>query len=179
MLAGDRLTLVGARLAGDNPAMRFLAQKWLLLAVFCICSDSLATPLAAPGDMRLRHDLQLLNDTGVINIPLTAWPVSLGDVHNAVSAADISDVSDSTRQAFDRVRDHLAWELESGTVRYRVGASGSANPRVIRSFENTPRAEGEATAGLSWFGERFAVNLAATYAANPSDGEEFLSLIHI
>lgn len=156
-----------------NRAMRFLAHKWLLLALLCPSLNLLASPLAAPGDMRLRSDLQLLNDARVINIPLTAWPVSLGDVHNAVGSADISDESDSVRQALNRVRDHLSWELEAGTVRFRVGASASENPRVIRSFENTPRADGEVSAGLSWLGERFVVNLAATYAANPFDGEEY------
>ena len=153
--------------------MRIFAHKWLLLALLFPGLDLLAEPLAAPGDMRLRHDLQLLNDTGVINIPLTAWPISLGDVHNAIGAANISNVSDSSKEAYDRVRDHLAWELETGTVRFRIGAAASENPRIIRSFENTPRAEGEASAGLSWLGERFVVNLVATYAANPSDGEEY------
>jgi hypothetical protein len=132
-----------------------------------------AMPLAAPGDMRLRHDLQLLNDTGVINVPLTAWPVSLADVHNALSVADVSDLSGAGREAYDRVRGHLLWELDSGTIQYRVGLAASENPRIIRGFENTPREDGEISAGLSWMGERFAVNLAATYAANPFDDEEF------
>ena len=70
------------------------------------------------------------------------------------------------------MRRHLAWELEFGTVRYRVGLAAAENPRVIRSFEHTPREEGEVFAGLTWLGERFTVNLAATYAANPFDGDE-------
>jgi hypothetical protein len=52
------------------------------------------------------------------------------------------------------------------------GASASERPRIIRSFENTPRGEGEATAKLAWLGERFAVNLQATYVHNPFDGDE-------
>ena len=50
----------------------------------------MAEPLAAPGDTRLRHDLQLLNDSGAINIPLTAWPVALGDVHNALNSVNVA-----------------------------------------------------------------------------------------
>jgi hypothetical protein len=86
--------------------MRSFAHTCQLLAILCVCSNALATPLAAPGDMRLRHDLQLLNDAGVINIPMTAWPISLGDVHNAVGAANLSDVSDSTGQ-MRHGHDHL------------------------------------------------------------------------
>ncbi len=64
-----------------------------LLTFLAFPSASLAEPLAAPGDVRLRHDLKLLNDSGVINIPLTAWPVSLGDVHNAIGALDGSKLN--------------------------------------------------------------------------------------
>jgi hypothetical protein len=147
--------------------------KFLLALLVCIPIGALAEPLVAPGDTRLRHDLELLNDSGVINVPLTAWPVSLGDVHNAIGAADVDDVSEASRAAYDRVREHLALEFETGTVRYRFGLAASENPRVIRGFENTPREEGETSVGLSWIGNRFAVNLAATYASNPFDDEEF------
>ncbi len=145
---------------------------WLVIVAVAPLA-SLAEPLAAPGDMRLRHDLQLLNDSGVINVPLTAWPIALGDIHNALRDANISDASESTKAAFNRVRNHLAWELETGNIRFRVGLAAAENPRVIRGFEYTPREEGEAYAGLSWLGERFVVNLAATYVADPFDGDEY------
>ena len=146
-----------------------LAASILLL----VGSAAIAEPLAAPGDMRLRHDLQLLNDRGVINVPMTAWPISLGDIHNALSIADAHGLSGPEREALDRTREHLSWELETGTIRPRIQLAAAHNPRIIRSFENTPREEGQATAGLSWMGERFAVNLSAAYASNPFDGEEF------
>jgi hypothetical protein len=55
---------------------------------------------------------------------------------------------------------------------FEFAASVSENPRIVRSFENTPREEAEVTAGLSWVGERFAFNLRATYVDNPLDGDE-------
>ena len=147
--------------------------KFVLALLVCVPLMAEAMPLAAPGDMRLRHDLQLLNDSGVINLPLSAWPVSLGDVHNALNVVDVSDLGGVNREAYIRTREHLAWELETGAVRFRFGLAASENPRVIRGFENTPREDGEVSAGLSWLGERFAVNLTATYAAHPFDDEEF------
>ena len=149
-----------------------MAKFVLVLLAFAPLTAA-AMPLAAAGDMRLRHDLQLLNDSGVINVPLTAWPISLGDIQNAMQIDDATKLSGPEREAFERVRDHLLWESESGTIRYRAGLAASENPRVIRGFENTPREEGEVSARLSWLGERFVVNLAATYVANPFDGEEF------
>ena len=112
---------------------------WLgLVLSFCLLTpySAKADPLAAPGDLRLRHDLQLLNDAGIISVPLTAWPLPLGDVHVAVSNAITTDMSDAQRAAFARVHEHLDWELEDGTLRFRVGLSGAAKPRAIRSSNN-------------------------------------------
>ena len=142
-------------------------------ALFMCAHGASSEPLAAPGDLRLRHDLQLLNDTGVTNIPLTAWPISFGDVHNALVEVDASTLIESNRRAFLRLRDRLSWELDVGAVDFIVGLSGDSEPRVIRTFENTPREEGEVTAKLAWLGERFAVNLSARYVSNPFDGDEF------
>lgn len=149
--------------------MRFVAVVVLCLA----CGSTLAEPLAAPGDLRLRHDLQLLNDTGAINIPLTAWPVSLGEVSNALKGIDAQSLSLSNKQAFDRLRDRLGWELDTGEFDFVFGAAVTSEPRVIRSFENTVREDAEVFAKLSWVGERLAFNLQATYADNPFDGDEF------
>jgi len=144
----------------------------LLAALVATPSATLAEPLAAPGDMRLRHDLQLLNDSGVTNVPLTAWPIALGDIHGALQETDTSKFSTLTRAAYDRVREHLAWEMETGTVRISFGLDASEQPRIVRAFENTPREEGGVSAKLSWLGDRFVVNLAATQVSNPFDGDE-------
>jgi len=43
----------------------------------CLMASSvLAAPLAAPGDMGLRHDIQVLADYGAISGPVTTWPLS-------------------------------------------------------------------------------------------------------
>ena len=51
-------------------------------------------------------------------------------------------------------------------------ASAAAEPRVIRTFEDTPREEAEAGVAFSWTTNRFTVNLSATYANDPIDEEE-------
>jgi hypothetical protein len=132
-----------------------------------------AEPWAGPGDTRLRNDLQLLNDSGVINIPLTAWPVAWGDVYSSLNDYRSGAVSPDVRAAYDRVRRLARDEMRGGLANFELSASASENPRILRSFENTPRADAEATAGISWVGERFAFNLRATYANDPFDGDEY------
>ena len=146
--------------------------RLLLILALAFPLAAAAQPLAAPGDLGLRHDLQLLNDARVIDVPLTAWPIAYGDIHNALADADLSESSEQVKLSFARVRERLNWELEVDTFHYRVGLAAAENPRIIRGFEDTPREDGEVSAGLSWFGERLAMNLQVTYVDNPFDGEE-------
>lgn len=131
-----------------------------------------AEPLASPGDALLRHDLQLLNDSGVISVPLTAWPVAFGDVVAGLESSTSSGLSDAERAALGRVRDYVGFEMETGVWTPGVEISFSKEPRAIRRFDLTPREKAEASASLSWMGERFALKLAATYADDPFDGED-------
>ncbi|NNL55460.1 MAG: hypothetical protein HKP32_09925 [Woeseia sp.] len=132
-----------------------------------------AEPLAAPGDLRLRHDLQLLSDSGVIDVPLAAWPLALGDIHASLEEADTGAPGTETQAALGRVRAYLAWELETDVFTYRLGLAGAENPRFIRTFERTPREQGEVSAAFSWLGNRFVVNLAASFVSDPFDDDEF------
>jgi len=113
-----------------------------------------------------------LNDTGVINIPLTAWPVPWGDIYSSLAESRSAVLSAEVRAAFNRVRRLARDEMRTGSPVPEFAVAGADNPRIIRSFENTPREEGEVTAGVSWVGERFAFNLRATYTDNPLDGDE-------
>ena len=139
-----------------------------LLLPLCVYAE----PLLGPGDMLLWHDLQLLNDSGVINAPLTAWPLSVGDLDRNLKGIDQVALAPSLSDALSRVKDRLRLETETDELVIRLNAAASAEPRFIRTFENTPRDEGELGASLSWIGERFAIRLAATGVASPFDGDE-------
>ena len=151
-----------------------ITRSLLTLLLGCwLTAASAAGPWAGPGDSRLRNDLQLLNDSGVINIPLTAWPVAWGDVVSSLADSTSGGLSPDVRAAYDRVRRLARYEMGDGLAEFEFAVAGASNPRIVRSFESTPREEAEATAGVSWVGERFALNLRATYANNPLDGDEF------
>ena len=61
-----------------------LRNRFLLLFVLILLSNQSqhlqASPWAIPGDLVLRHDIQVLVDSGVINIPMTTWPLAWGDI---------------------------------------------------------------------------------------------------
>ena len=147
--------------------------KFLLALFLAAPLAALAQPLAAPGDLLLRNDLQLLNDIGATNFPLTAWPLSNGDIRAALDGVEADSLSIKARAAYRRTLDRVRYEMDTDIVSTRFELSGSVEPRFIRTFENTPRDEGELRANVSWLGERFTVNLSATAVANPFDGDEF------
>ena len=121
------------------------------LLVF-VCAGAVAEPFLAPGNLQLRSDLQLLNDGGITNIPLTAWPVSAGDVHDALAAVERRQFDGPIAWAVERVRRKLDSELSIGEWTHSFAASGSVESRFIRTFENTPRDEGEISASIGWVG---------------------------
>ena len=93
-----------------NSAWPKIALAALLLLPLALPHTADADPFAQPGDMLFRSDLQLLNDTRTLNIPMMAWPMSLGDVSAAINEANLSNTDAATTAALSRVRDRLRWE---------------------------------------------------------------------
>ena len=144
-----------------------------LCAVLLTAFGAQADPLARPGDLQLRHDIQLLADEGVINIPVTMWPIPWDDIDAALDAVSEAGFSSEAAQAISRLRLRARYELGDGGLRPRAWASVAAEPRVIRNFEDTPREEAQAGLEFGWAGRRFIGNVSATYAHDPVDGDEF------
>ena len=153
--------------------MRSAVIQFVLLMLTCIALSAHANPLARPGDMLLRHDIRLLVDEGVINLPMNTWPIPWGDVYDQLSRVPAIELSRDAADAIARLRDRARWELDTGEWYLTGWASAAAEPRIIRTFENTPREEAETGLAFSWTGNRFTVNLSAAYANDPVDQEEF------
>jgi hypothetical protein len=64
-------------------------MKYLALAALTLCgvaSPALAAePWVAAGDTRVRHDVQFLVDEGVIELPMSAWPIPAADLSAALA----------------------------------------------------------------------------------------------
>ena len=121
----------------------------LLLLGMMLAATTQAGPVIAPGDVGLRHEIQLLADYGVIRGPVTTWPLAWDAVE-----ADLRRSQDEEMilpVAVQRARDRLLAraERESQRGRHRVKGrlSVAEKPIVIRGFADTPREEGELSAG--------------------------------
>jgi len=138
-----------------------------------LASTALAGPFMQPGDLALRHDIQRLADYGVVSGTTTTWPLAWGPVLDDIRAFDSSiDLPIDVQDAIARVRARGDWESGVGNVRFKVRASAAVDAPAIRSFQDTPREDGEISAGVSWTGERFSVDISATAVSNPSDEKD-------
>lgn len=136
-------------------------------------SMAVGEPWISPGDPRLRHDLQMLSDAGLLTGPSLSWPIGWSSVARELVQIDSSDLDPGQQAALARLRARAQRETRAGEIRVKTGLAGSADPSPLRTFEDTPREEGEATLAAEGLGERFAWKLAATVVADPDDDQYF------
>jgi hypothetical protein len=130
-----------------------------------------AEPWVAPGDLRLRHDLQVLYDRGLLTGPSLSWTLSWPDIGRDLTRIDVAPLSPALAATVSRVRRQLEREQRADEVALSVGLAGSVDPTELRTFAYTPREEGEATVAAVWLGQRFAWKLAATAVTDAPDGQ--------
>lgn len=150
------------------------AAALLSAALLALAGPVLAGPSIAPGNLTLRHDIQRLADYGVLSGPVTTWPLAWGPILSDIGKyePDAETPSDVTA-ALIRVRDKGQWESRIDELGYKARVAVAEKPARIRSFQDTPREEGEIFGGLSWTGERFSMELSASAVSSPSDGKDF------
>ncbi len=145
----------------------------MLLFAF-VASSTLASPALQPGDIGLRHDIQVLADYGVIRGPVTTWPLSWDAI-----AADLRIASDAelavpvpVQQTLQRLLARAERETQRGQHHLHGRLAAAEKPTRLRSFQDTPREEAEISAGISWFGEHLSIDLRATGVDEPDDDED-------
>src|SRR5262245_22516456 len=130
---------------------------WTALTILAAPAPALADPWIVPGDAELRHDLELLADAGIVRAPITTWPVSWAEV-----ARDVGGLRPSAERpswldaALTRVQARAREAAHDGELVGNARVAGSENPMALRRFGDTPREEGELSAGVQYTGDRFA-----------------------
>lgn len=159
---------------GGSHANRGCMLRTVLAGVLLLAGSAgpaIAGPWLDPGDTGLRHDLQLLADGGVIGTPLTAWPLSWGDISAQLN--DPGGLSDAEAAALVRVQARARLERQTGRWSPITEVAAGADARLIRDFEDLPREQGEVAVGLQWTGERLAARLVGQFVTDPADDREW------
>lgn len=135
---------------------------------------SMAGPAAAAGwvdagDGRLRDDLQLLVDGGVLQLPAMTWPLPVDDLRRAVDGAPPQEtLALAHSAALERLREVLR---ASGRDEFQEVLLRAGRPGRLRTFETPGREEGE----LQWRGAAtagvWAVDARVSGVTSPMDGQ--------
>jgi len=150
----------------------------LLAALLFACA---ARPAAADagwfesGDTVLRNDLLLLNDAGIIRLPVNQWPIPRAAVRYAIDTArDYRASNRAVMNALDRVRARLGAGDSERARAFTFDTSINAGaPGLLRDFDTLGREDGELSGrGTYSSGERAEIALNVTAVADPSDGDE-------
>ncbi len=146
---------------------RRLAQAIFAVFILALATADASAELLLPGDIALRNDIQLLADAGVIDAPITGWPIFLAGI--AVDSGTIAALDPATAAAFRRVfpsrEPHILPSLD-----FSLG--GISQPDRLRGFASLPRASDEVSARLAWERGRIALDVRATRVSDPVDGKE-------
>jgi hypothetical protein len=123
-------------------------------------SPACAEPWLAPGDLRLRHDIQLLADANVIDAPVTTWPLSWADLARGLERVTaVTGMSAGERAALARLKARLDWEQRDSELHFDTRLAYGDHPRRLKTFDATAREKREVDASVSWIGNRFALKL--------------------
>jgi hypothetical protein len=125
------------------------------------------------GDSLLRLDLQLLNDAGIIRLPMNEWPLPRAAVDYALQNGKPQfALNAAVVAALDRVRARL----DAAYARRRAASFDAAlvagDSGLLRDFDSLGRDNGELrTHALFSAGERMEVSLTLSAAADPDDDQ--------
>jgi hypothetical protein len=109
------------------------ALRWpLWITLFCCAVGSAhvsASPWIEASDQRTRQNLEFLNDSGVMPIGVTTWPLMWRDVSRALERVDRSNLNAAQSRALNELSFELRYQ-SSETVKRSVKLSAS-NSREI------------------------------------------------
>jgi hypothetical protein len=155
-----------------------------LAGLLVVATAHAGEPWLAPGNLQARHDIQLLVDEGVINLPVSGWPIAVSDLAAALArvpnsrpspqpssaTAGEGGLTPAQSAAIARLR-KIASE---GHPTLGVEARAAARPMVLRTFDDEAREEGELTGyAAGFFGERWGGRAELTVVADADDGDTF------
>jgi len=108
-----------------------------------------AKPWLDAGDMRLRHNLQILSDAGYLKAPLTTWPLLAEDIDAQLRQPIKREIlKPAVKIAFSQVNSLIR---QSATYSHlKIGGTARTKNLLIRDFSNEGREQFSAFIDGSW-----------------------------
>lgn len=147
---------------------------WLAVTALLASQAVVAQGFFLPAsDTRLRDDLSLLVDEGVLNLPVNEWPLAREDVAQAVAHVEATDLRDAAlRAALSRVVRATATPEDAAEWRIREVALTAGQPALLRDDATVGRENFELRSMGGMSTDRYGITLAATGVVDASDGQD-------
>jgi hypothetical protein len=151
-------------------------SRSLCVASFALAVSGIASAQSfflPASDSRLRDDLSLLVDEGVINLPVNEWPLAREDVAQAVAKINSADLFDpALRAALIRVVNRTKVAEDAGDWKLREVRLTAGQPGLLRDDATLGRENGELTSTGGASTDRYGITIAATGVIDASDGQD-------
>ena len=159
-------------------SMTFKPKQYCALGVLSTLVLSLtaeANPWLDTGDMKLRHELQMLSDAGVLDAPITTWPLASKDIHQSLerSSAKKSTLQPEIMDVLSNINQRLAAEDYGSS--FKLEGQARSKELLIRDFSGEGREKASVSYDGSWGNSFGDVRLRATVAekSNHSSDQKF------
>lgn len=143
----------------------------IALATLLAAAPLAASPLVAPGDERLRSDVQLLRTYGYITGPIDAWPLPWAQINRGLERArEDSGMAPHVRAAFRRVEALSVYH--SGGTTFQARASATNDAALVRTFDRVARNPGDFSVSASHTLGPISVQWGGSWISDGSHGQE-------
>ena len=131
---------------------------FLLFLIHIPMRDLESSPWATPDDVLVKHDLQILSDAGVLNIPINTWPIAWGDVAYNLKIDNPENLAPETLLSMQRIKQRLI-EEQMGGISANAEIKVSKNPDQIMTFFDPVNTKKLAASSASYMSKNLAINL--------------------
>ena len=131
---------------------------FLLLLIHIPMRDLESSPWVPPDDVLVKHDLQILSDAGVLNIPINTWPIAWGDVAYNLKIDNPENLAPETLLSLQNIKQRLI-EEEMGGISANAEIKVSKNPDQIMTFFDPVNTKKLAASSASYMSKNLAINL--------------------
>lgn len=146
-------------------------QHHLLIWIFSVAlfQSALASPFLPADNPQLRSDIERLSRAGLINLPLSSWPLSQAAVRRELDKANQEKIPAEFIAVVNRVRMAIKPIPPKQPPKVSMNLSASKDPAVLRSFGDTTREQLGATLNMQGSMAGGYYQLATTIAKDPLD----------
>jgi hypothetical protein len=153
---------------------RFLRQFFTTGCILLALSQSLPVSAAAwveAGDEQVRHHLQVLADAGLLNRPVTTWPLMWSGIGNALDGVDLATLSGDELWSYRYLKHELRRAQQRVSAEQQLYLASSHVG--LTDFGSDSREQVESRSHAVFTGEHWAFKIQGSIVGDPIDGQRY------